>query len=83
MTVGFLSAFAQASSKLVVSCGFFFPQKETQPLFPLLEMGKPMLNALLVVLLSPEQGGLMTFCCKAAFFQEATEAAFNSRGGIS
>lgn len=67
----FLSAFAPASSKLI-SC-VFFPQKETQSLYNLsmfdfLEMGKLMLNALLAVLLSPEQGGLMTFSCRAACF---------------
>lgn len=56
---------------------FFFsfsPQKETQSLynlsmFALLEMGKLMLNALLV-LLSPEQGGLMTFSCRVACFRK-------------
>lgn len=70
----FWSAFAPASSKAVFSC-VFFPQKEIQSLynlsmFALLEMGKLMLNALPVVLLSLEQGGLMTFSCKAAFFRK-------------
>lgn len=42
----------------------------TSLLFALLQMGKLMLNALPVVLLSLEQGGLMTFSCKAAFFRK-------------
>lgn len=70
---------------------FFFhsPQKETLSLynlsmFALLEMGKLMLNFCFACgTFKPRARRADDFQLQSGFFQEATEAAFNSRGGIS